>query len=359
VLHEFLHANRDAITALARNLGASGRSGSSTDEERKRGVPLFINQLVESLRTSGSFNVAIGEGARMHGAELHRSGSTYTQIVRDYGNVCQAITRLAQETNAPITADEFHTLNRCLDEAIAGAVTECARLRERSLDEEGRARVGAVAGAFGNPLGAALLAYEVLRTGAVGIGGSTGTELGRNLRRVATLIERTMAEVLLDAGKMSTARVSISELVEELEIGAFSEAHARSLVLSVAPLERGVEVDVDRRLLTVAVDTLLQNAFAFSRPKGHVALNISRSTACVSIEVEDECGGLPAGRLEELSRALAGQGVGRAALGPGLTISRRCIEAMGGQTLVRDKPGVGCAFTIELPRPAPSAGTRQ
>jgi hypothetical protein len=40
------------------------------------------------------------------------------------GDVCQAITELAVELNAPISTDDFRTLNRCLDDAIAGAVTE-------------------------------------------------------------------------------------------------------------------------------------------------------------------------------------------------------------------------------------------
>ena len=51
-----------------------------------------------------------------------------SQVVHDYGDVCQAITELALERKAPITVKEFHTLNRCLDTAIAEAVTEHARV---------------------------------------------------------------------------------------------------------------------------------------------------------------------------------------------------------------------------------------
>ena len=40
------------------------------------------------------------------------------------------MTELAIELELPISADEFKTLNRCLDEAIAQAVTEFSRQRE-------------------------------------------------------------------------------------------------------------------------------------------------------------------------------------------------------------------------------------
>src|SRR5207248_11266771 len=55
-------------------------------------------------------------------------GFNVSQVVHDYGDICQAITELALDQNAPIAIEEFHTLNRCLDTAIAEALTEHARL---------------------------------------------------------------------------------------------------------------------------------------------------------------------------------------------------------------------------------------
>ena len=46
------------------------------------------------------------------------------QVIHDYGDLCQAITELAFEQAAPFETKEFRTLNRCLDNAIADAVTE-------------------------------------------------------------------------------------------------------------------------------------------------------------------------------------------------------------------------------------------
>jgi hypothetical protein len=55
-----------------------------------------------------------------------------SQVVHDYGDVCQAITELAGEMDAPISTEDFRTLNRCLDDAIAGAVTEYGREQNES-----------------------------------------------------------------------------------------------------------------------------------------------------------------------------------------------------------------------------------
>jgi hypothetical protein len=46
-------------------------------------------------------------------------------------------------------------------------------------------------------------------------------------------------------------------------------------------------------------------------------------------------------------------GAERTGLGLGLPISRRGVEANGGKLYVRNRPGTGCVFTIDLPRAAP------
>lgn len=66
----------------------------------------------------------ISESAALHGKELLQQGFTVEDVVHDYGDLCQSITALAFEQDAFIHTDEFRTLNRCLDNAIANAVTE-------------------------------------------------------------------------------------------------------------------------------------------------------------------------------------------------------------------------------------------
>src|SRR5581483_9804420 len=110
------------------------------------GVPLFLDQLVDTLRANGTPNLAIATSAALHGHDLLMKGFTVSQVVHDYGDVCQAITELAIFTDAPIDTADFRTMNRCLDEAIAGAVTVFGRESEQSsLDgqtERGNERMG-------------------------------------------------------------------------------------------------------------------------------------------------------------------------------------------------------------------------
>ncbi len=159
-----------------------------------------------------------------------------------------------------------------------------------------------------------------------------------------------------DTGKWSNAddSVSLGEFIEEVEVGASMEAGARGLTLAVTPVEPGVEVKVDRQLLAAAVANLLQNAFKFTRPHGHISLRTSSTKDHVLIEVEDECGGLPPGSANELFRPFERRSHNRSGLGLGLSISRKSVQAEGGEIHVRDRPGIGCVFTIDLPRLSPA-----
>ena len=68
------------------------------------------------------------------------------------------------------------------------------------------------------------------------------------------------------------------------------------------------------------------------------------------IEVADRCGGLPTGVAETMFLPFTQAGENKSGLGLGLSICRRSTEANGGVLSVRDVPGSGCIFTIDLPR---------
>jgi len=356
MLHEFLTLHRDEIIALTRQKVAARTAPRATEAEMEHGVPLFLTQLAETLRREQETPArpTSGEMARtaiLHGADLRRAGFTVAQVVHDYGDVCQAVTELAIELQLPIGADEFKTLNRCLDEAIAQAVTEFARQRELSLSDRGTERLGFFAHELRNLLSNAMLAFEVLKGGTVGVGGSTGMVLGRNLVALRDLVDRSLATVRLEAGLHRRERVPLTELMEEVELAAAIEANARGLQLTVRPVDPGDAIDVDRQLIAAALANLLQNAFKFSRPNGHIVLRTDTTTAegRVLIEVEDECGGLPPGRAEDLFRPFEQRSADRSGLGLGLALARESVETNGGLIRARNLPGRGCIFTIDLP----------
>jgi hypothetical protein len=84
-----------------------------------------------------------------------------------------------------------------------------------------------------------------------------------------------------------------------------------------------------------------------------VSLKTRATASRVLIEIEDACGGLPPGKADALFRPFVQGGADRTGLGLGLSISRKSVEGDGGELRVRDVPGVGCVFTIDMPRLAP------
>jgi signal transduction histidine kinase len=133
------------------------------------------------------------------------------------------------------------------------------------------------------------------------------------------------------------------------------EANARGLGLTVVPVEGGVAIEADREVLAAAVGNLLQNAFKFTRPSTTVTLRVGASAERVLIEIQDECGGLPGGNVNELFRPFEQRSADRTGLGLGLAFSRWGVEANNGRIYARNLPDKGCVFTVDLPRlPVPA-----
>ena len=185
MLHEFITVNREEIIKRCRGKVATRSVPPPTAAEIDHGVPVFLDQLVEALRLGLTSSPDIGRSAVQHGHDLLLQGFTVSQVVHDYGDVCQAITELAVEMNAPISTDDFRMLNRCLDDAIAGAVTEYGRERNQSTLEgetaRGSERLGFFTHELRNLINTAIIAFEVMKTGNVGVAGSTGAVLDRSL----------------------------------------------------------------------------------------------------------------------------------------------------------------------------------
>jgi len=297
----------------------------------------------------------MGKTASKHGGELLEIGLTVDQVVHDYGDLCQAVTELAIERNALIKNDEFHTLNRCLDNAIADAVSQFTHERDRVIadasEEIMNERLCLIAHEFRNRLNTAVLAWNVIKTGHVGIIGSTSAVLERSLKALRDICDRALVDVRLKAGiPEHREQVSVSEFIKEIEVSAAIDAKALGIELMVSDVEPGLLIKVDRQILSGATANLLQNAFKFTRSHGSVWLTAFSSADRVLIEVKDECGGLPPGDTEDLFRMFEQRSVDRSGLGLGLGISRRGVEANGGELRVRNLPGKGCVFTIDLPK---------
>ena len=212
MLHKFLTSNRTELVTRCRNKVASRLAPSESPIALDHGVPLFLQQLVETLRLEQTppgntvepgpspDPTEIGRTASVHGAELLRLGYTLDQVVHDYGDVCQAVTELAGEEDELISTDEFHTLNRCLDNAIADAVTSFGRARQVLINDQAETlqqRLSFYSIEHRRLVDIAIHSYSAIKTGTAGVTGATGTLLFQTLEELRSLADRTLPEIRL------------------------------------------------------------------------------------------------------------------------------------------------------------------
>ncbi len=352
MLMELISENRDELIRRTRQKVSLRSAPRATPDELESGVPLFLSQFTELLASTDNDlppTPSISTTATQHGNDLLRRGFTIAQVVHDYGDICQAVTELASDQAIQFSTSEFHRLNLCLDNAIAEAVTEYSRQREQNLAGAEVERLGFLAHELRNLSSTAMMAFQLLKQGTVAISGNTGAVLERSLTGLRDLIDRSLAEVRLASGQHQRTRVLLAEFIEEIEVAASLDATTRNIALIVAPVDYGIAVEADRQLLGSAVYNLLQNAFKFTHARGQVSLRARTEADRVFIEVEDECGGLPPGKAEELFRPFERRSLEKTGLGLGLAISRKSVFASGGEISVVNLPGKGCVFTIELP----------
>jgi hypothetical protein len=198
MLKEFIAANRAEIISRCRAKVAVRPHPGPVRVGIDRGVPMFLDQLLDELGQGPSSKLAITSTARQHGHDLLIQGYTVSQVVHDYGDVCQSITELAVERSTDISTNDFRTLNRCLDDAIAGAVTEYGRQRQPADDPAGVAegvRVETSARDLLKALKIAKVAFEAIKSGKVGIAGSTSGVLGLGLDTAHDLAQRLVVDL--------------------------------------------------------------------------------------------------------------------------------------------------------------------
>jgi signal transduction histidine kinase len=355
MLGDFLRQHRSELIERCRAKVQARRAPRPSDVELEHGVPLFLDQLIETLRMHEQRTPRpMVSTAISHGDEMLRMGFTVEQVVHDYGDLCQAVTELAGERGTKISSDDFQTLNRCLDDAIAGAVAEFARVRSKPIPDENQVETDLLIGATANELQTLLrtatLAFDAIKSGRVATNGSTASELDRSLRAVRRVVDRSLLQVRLTAG-MRKEDVGVADLVSEVDAAATLDALAYGVRLTVVPVDAALAVHADRAVLVTVLAHLLENAFRFTHKNGHddVSLRVRRAGDRLHIDVEDECGGLPTGTSEDLFWPFAQSNRSRFHAGDlGLAICRRAVEANGGTLSAKDRPDRGCVFTVNL-----------
>jgi hypothetical protein len=216
MLHEFLIANRTSLIRRCR-ISVEQRSAlGASCADQEFGIPVFLDQVIKTLQAEGASELAmsykisgaadgavqdrseIGVMAKLHAQELYRQGFTFDEVVRGYGDICQAITSLAIEDGVSIAVSEFHIVNRCLDNATANAVTEFSNHQHIQTASNGKV-VESPDHVFAlqvrNRIQSAQLALNALKAGTIGYNGLTGAKLDELLESLRVLADRNLTSL--------------------------------------------------------------------------------------------------------------------------------------------------------------------
>ncbi|WP_186310724.1 sensor histidine kinase [Paraburkholderia sp. BCC1886] len=372
MLHNFLTNNRAELIARCQERVSVRLARDASADQLENGIPKLIDQLIhvlkfeqsgrpkDALRVSGSAGgdslfSELGVSAALHGRDLIRLGYTIDEVVHDYGDLCQTLTDLAHERDAPFTVEEYRTFNRCLDNAIADAVKEFSYQRDFNVAGEFSAEENERRGLFAHELrdhlNVAKLAFAAIKAGGLPVLGATGTVLERALGRLEKVIDSSIDDVRPPGPRSGKWQVfSVADFIGEVAYAADLAAQVRGCKLIVPAVDATLAIHGDRDLLYSAVGNLLQNAFKFTRPNTEVSLTAYAASDRILIDVADHGGGLAPGMAEQMFQPFTQFGTDRSGLGLGLSIARRSVELNDGVLSVRVVLNVGCIFTISLPR---------
>jgi len=347
-LSEFLVQYREAIERRTCDVFFARSAPTLSESELHRGIPIFMEQLIETLNRGTTDDSEIAKTATEYGERLFRLGFTVSELVHGYGSVCAVVTKLAGEVGLDIATRDFEVFNRVLDVAIAESVTAHEHQRTSETAQQENVRIGELAHELRNTLAAASLSFHLIKKGTVGIGGATADVLERSIARMSALIDRSLAEVRLQTDPAPVPeRFRLADALDQIGATVQHEINRRNLKFLVE-VDRELELQTDRQFFMSAVSNLVQNALKYTRTGSQVSMRGHCTGDSLIIEVEDECGGLPPGMVDKLFRPFARGTHQHPGVGLGLSIARRAAKALNGEIRVRDLPGKGCIFIVEM-----------
>ncbi len=174
--------------------------------------------------------------------------------------------------------------------------------------------------------------------------------IARQAEKMAQLIGQLLSMTRLDQGTEGAR-------LEPVDLGVLVEGLIRErgyeedkLFLSVSP---GVKVRGDGALLSRLTENLVENAFKYGKPEGHVWVTVKSQGEEGILEVRDDGIGIPKDQQEKIwqrfyqvdpSRSDESNGVGL-----GLSMVRQIAQLHGGTVTLDSVEGIGSAFALYLP----------
>jgi hypothetical protein len=351
----------------ARLLGdyAAPLVGSSLESVIVTGKPRIINDLTKYLErkpNSAATRLLVEEGIR--------SSLTCPLIVNGITVGFVFFSSCAAHTYADAHVALFEQIagqlavivekGRLASELAAQKAEIEAQNRElRRLNDLKNSFLGFAAHDLRNPIGSIKVATELLLGE---LGEMTPEEMERmlqNVHRQANFTLNLLNDLLdiahIESGSFTVelARMDMATFLEEAVERHREAARAKSIRLRLRCISAG-DLVADPLRLRQVIDNLLSNAIKYSPPKTMVVVRCIRTLEGWRIEVEDEGPGIrPQDRtrlFEGFARLSARPTGDEKSTGLGLAITRRIVEAHGGQIGVESEPGEGSLFWFTLPQ---------
>ena len=163
----------------------------------------------------------------------------------------------------------------------------------------------------------------------------------------------------LDAGALSPERIErdVADLVQRSALRAQARAEGRRNITFAGP-DGGMTATIDAKMLTVAVDHLLDNAIKHTPDGTDVHVSVTAHDDDLTITVEDNGPGLSEETLSHLFERFYRTDEARSrtgAAGLGLTIVAAIVSAHSGKVRADASDRGGLRVSMEIPREPPAA----
>ncbi|NED95817.1 HAMP domain-containing histidine kinase [Phytoactinopolyspora alkaliphila] len=303
--------------------------------------------------TAGVLAVLIGvvmgrrlaAGSRMVGRGLSRLTEVYENADGDGGPA----RRRRSPGGRPVSA-EIAQLTTQLDDVRRRL--EESRNRERALETGRRQLLVAMSHDLRTPLAGLRALAEGLEDGLLDDPDAAYAQIRTTVERMTAMVDDLFELSRLQGmpSQRARARVSVREIIEDVTAEALAAARARGVRLDVDAGGR-LPMRGDGDALARALSNLVANAVRYTPSGGSVRVTGTARNGEVSVEVADDCGGIPEEHMPRVFdtgwRGEPQRSPGEHA-GLGLAIVRGVADSHGGTVSVRNT-GRGCAFELVLP----------
>lgn len=350
---EVLQAHKDAVVEDWKGRVAGTLSPQAMPApEIVDSLPMLLDEIIDNLRRvrSAPGEVALLDHSAVaaeHGSQRFRAGFSLQAVVREYNILRECIFDLLEAAGTSVSLLEVRVLSHALSTAVADAAGRFSQERDEQLERQAGEHLAFLAHELRNPITSGQFALELLRTRKQPSGRELDV-LQRSLSRLQELIDHSLVQIRLRRMEMHPERTRLAGLVREVVSECEVDAEIKGCSLRLQ-LDDDVEVVCDPRLIGSALSNLIRNAVKFTRPGGVIDVRLRAAEGLATLEVEDECGGLPPGKVEELFTPFMQARSDRRGFGLGLAIAKHAVEQHGGAIQVHDVAGKGCVFLISLP----------